>query len=157
MKYFDNSQPADEPHGTGALDLEASDVEILFQVAHQLANYDETRLAELGCPKADLERLIDGLRIIRHRVGDSLKLRIFVIEGALSKEGVGGSGSMGAEVKENDAITLRTELPIAAAKFSEFMQFLISSIGSRELFLRTGFHLEELESLITKFEGHLAR
>ncbi len=64
---------------------------------------------------------------------------------------------MGAEVKENDAITLRTELPIAAAKFSEFMQFLISSIGSRELFLRTGFHLEELESLITKFEGHLAR
>ncbi|GGP06584.1 hypothetical protein LDL08_16755 [Nonomuraea glycinis] len=157
MKCSDNSQQADEPHVAGVLDLEVGDVEILFQVAHQLANYDEARLAALGCPAADLEKLIDGLRVLRHRVGDSSKVRVFVIERLLCEEGAGGSGSIGAEVMENDAITLRTELPIAAAKFPELMQFVISSIGPRELFLRTGFHLEELKSLMAKFEGRLSR
>ncbi|MCF6524834.1 hypothetical protein [Streptomyces sp. JJ36] len=161
MTYSDNSQPSDEAHVACGLVLDTDDIEILFQAAHQLANYDEARLAALGCPVSFLERLIDDLREIRNRSGESSKVRIFVIARSLleGEEGEveGEVEAVVAEVVEEGAVALRTELSMVVAKFPEFMHFITSSMGSREFFLRAGFNVDEMESLMARLEGGLAR
>ncbi|WP_093146879.1 hypothetical protein [Saccharopolyspora antimicrobica] len=56
--------------------LSVDQFEVIFQVTHQLPNFQEARLIELGCTAADLQTLIGTLREIDVRVAGASRVCI---------------------------------------------------------------------------------
>ncbi|MDI3423556.1 hypothetical protein [Streptomyces luteolus] len=98
--------------------------EVLRQIAWQLPEYSETRLAEWGCSQRELKVLL----AVFGRTEAQL-----------------GSAAGGARFEEIP--------PQRRSLWAAFFRRVLVSLSPRELFLRTGYALDELEAAVESWEG----
>ncbi|MEV6088269.1 hypothetical protein [Streptomyces parvulus] len=129
--------------------LSVDQFEVIFQVTHQLPNFQESRLMELGCTAADLQTLVGALREIDARVAGASRVCIwlrddeaeFAVEVQISSGEVNDVGVPSTEV-------LAT-LPLRIGRrWYALAQLVVSVLGSRELFLRTGYESDEVQAAV---------
>ncbi|MFD5098954.1 hypothetical protein [Streptomyces albidochromogenes] len=129
--------------------LSVDQFEVIFQVTHQLPNFQESRLMELGCTAADLQTLIGALREIDARVAGASRVCIWLrddeaeitVEAQISSGEVNDVGAPSAEVVAN--------LPLRIGRrWYALAQLVVSALGSRELFLRTGYGSDEVQAAV---------
>lgn len=122
--------------------------EVIFQVTIQLRNYQVERLNREGMTPRMLEFLSDLVRSIRSIADQSSMVRIQVVEGQTDGLPVTpvlelGPGRSGAQL---EAVG---QLPESIAEiWQSLLKFVISSLGDRELFLRTGYYSDEIDAAI---------
>ncbi|TGN72332.1 hypothetical protein E5083_30030 [Streptomyces bauhiniae] len=129
--------------------LSVDQFEVIFQVTHQLPNFQESRLMELGCTAADRQTLIDALREIDARVAGASRVCIWLrddeaestVEVQISSGEVNDAGAPSTEVIAT--------LPLRIGRrWYALAQLVVSSLGSRELFLRTGYGADEVRAAV---------
>ncbi|AVH58230.1 MULTISPECIES: hypothetical protein [Streptomyces] len=129
--------------------LSVDQFEVIFQVTYQLPNFQESRLMELGCTTADLQTLVGALREIDARVAGASRVCIwlrddeaeFAVEVQISSGEVNDVGAPGAEVMAT--------LPLRIGRrWYALAQLVVSALGSRELFLRTGYGSDEVQAAV---------
>ncbi|MEU8347317.1 hypothetical protein AB0C74_36935 [Spirillospora sp. NPDC048832] len=127
---------------TSVIVLSVDQFEIIFQVTNQLPNFQESRLLELGCTATDLRKLVGALREIDARMAGAERVCIGLRddEAELAVE-VNDVGASGAEVVA--ALPLRI-----GRRWYALAQLVISALGSRELFLRTGYGSDEVQAAV---------
>ncbi|MFE0346841.1 hypothetical protein [Streptomyces griseoluteus] len=129
--------------------LSVDQFEVIFQVTHQLPNFQESRLLEVGCTAADLQTLIGVLREIDARVAGASRVCIWLrddeaeitVEVHISSGEVNDVGDPSAEVMA--ALPLRI-----GRRWYALAQLVVSALGSRELFLRTGYGFDEVQAAV---------
>lgn len=120
--------------------------EVIFQITHQLPNFQESRLEALGCTQADLDSLLAALGPIRDQADSSSRVHIDLYDPsdltgiALAdvRDDIGGAGARG-------------RLPLKlAVRWNSLAELVISALSPRELFLRTGYDFDEIRDAIAK-------
>lgn len=127
--------------------LSVDQFEVLFQVTHQLPNFQESRLSDLGCTATDLQQLTAMLRAVDTRVPDASRVRILLCGD--EAESVAELAVPEGEADEGDISPreVRVTLPSRIAeRWYELTRLVVMALGSRELFLRTGYEPEEVEA-----------
>ncbi len=139
-----NSDSLDDPRAR-VINLTAEQFKALFQVAHQLRNFPESRLVSLGVASVDLDNLIGLLGSLNDRLEGHSRVRIevSVADSAASPE---SPTHLVDGIEENPPNgTLRGVLPWRiAARLQALIEMVVSSLGPREIFLRTGYTFEEI-------------
>jgi hypothetical protein len=127
--------------------LTVDQFEVLFQVTHQLPNFQESCLSDLGFTAADLQQLTTMLRGVDVRVSEASRVRILLCGDEM--ESVAELVATKGEVDEGDISPreVRATLPSRIAeRWYELTRLVATALGSRELFLRTGYEPEEVEA-----------
>jgi hypothetical protein len=139
-----NSDSLAGPH-VRAINLTADQFEAFFQVVHQLRSLPQSRLVNLGIESADLDRLLGLIGSLNGSLEGYSRVRIevSVADSALHPE---SSTHLVERIEGNPpSDTLRGELPWRiAARLQPLVEMVVSSLGPRELFLRTGYTFEEI-------------
>jgi hypothetical protein len=136
-----------DPH-VRAIELTTKQFEVIFQVAHQLRNFPESRLASLGSTAVDLDYLIGLLGSINDHLEGHSRIRIDV--------SVADSDASAAHLVERSGDgsptgTLCGILPWGiAARLRPLTEMVVSSLGPRELFLRTGYTFDEVREAMER-------
>ncbi|MFB7778849.1 hypothetical protein [Streptomyces bauhiniae] len=134
---------------TSVIVLSVDQFEVIFQVTHQLPNFQESRLMELGCTAADLQTLVGALREIDARMAGASRVCIwlrddeaeFAVEVQISS---GEVNYVGAPITE-----VLATLPLRIGRrWYALAQLVVSALGSRELFLRTGYESDEVQAAV---------
>lgn len=134
--------------------LDLPQFEAIFQVVHQLPNFHPSRLADQGCTPADLDYLIAVVGSIQGILEGASRVRI--IDSAEEAEGLSPTQASLVEVQEGgrSVIEVQTIVPQRiSALWQRLSEFVASSLGSRELALRTGYGQEEIRGAIGALYG----
>lgn len=134
---------------TSAIVLTVDQFEVIFQVTHQLPNLQESRLMELGCVAANLQTLLGVLREIDARMAGASLICIWLRDDATettvevrnSSGEVNDVGAQGADVMA--ALPLRI-----GGRWYALAELVVSALGDRGLFLRTGYGSDEVRSAV---------
>ncbi|MER8047491.1 hypothetical protein [Streptomyces sp. NPDC094032] len=129
--------------------LSVDQFEVIFQVTHQLPNFQESRLMEIGCTVADLETLIGALREIDACVAGASRVCIWLRddEAEIAVEVQMFSGETGDVAAPS--VEVRATIPLRIARrWYALAQLVVSALGYRELFLRTGFDSGEVQAAV---------
>lgn len=137
--------------------LSREQFEMIFQVTHQLPNYQEERLIGEGLTPQGLEFLIDLLGSLQGLAERCARIRLIVVDAptvdALETSTV--EATSGGNAGELEAVgRLPKDL---AALWPQILQFASKSLGERELFLRTGYNAGEVRDTIAALSCLSAR
>jgi hypothetical protein len=128
--------------------LSPQQFEVIFQVTHQLSNFQESRLEALGCTQEDLDLLLATLALIRDRAESASKVRIDFYEG---DDECAGNAVLESGAGHATEVEARGILPRRfAAVWSSLAELVITALSQRELFLRIGYHFDEIRDAVTK-------
>jgi hypothetical protein len=127
------------------IELTTQQFEAIFQIVHQLRNFPESRLVGLGITATDLDCLIGSFGWINDHLGGHSRVQIDV-------SSIDSDGSPAApvhligQIRDSQSIdALCGVLPQRiAARLRSVAEMVSSSLGPRELFLRTGYTFDEI-------------
>jgi hypothetical protein len=129
-----------------ALFLSSPQFEVIFQITHQLSNFQESRLEALGCSHTDLDSLLVALGPIRDQADTSSRVRIDLYDDT-DKTGL-ALEDVGADI---DGAEAHGRLPReVAVRWKSLTDLVISALSPRELFLRTGYDLDVIRDAIAR-------
>lgn len=128
--------------------LSRQQFEVIYQVTIELDNYQEERLAKEGLTPWMLESLTDLVRYLRGPAEQSSKVRIRVVESPVvdALPFVGLQAGLGESENQWEAVG-QLDATIAAA-WQSLLRFVVSSLGDREIFLRSGYRADEVNAAI---------
>ncbi|GAA2410964.1 hypothetical protein GCM10010420_44750 [Streptomyces glaucosporus] len=139
------------PHRSITLDPDQFNA--LYQVTHQISEFPASRLLETGCTADDLRSLITLLRDVKDRLEGVSRIRLLLIPGEVGDVGrpasAEESGADGESVRE-----VRAAVPLRLAeRWHDLARIAVDGLGPREVFLRTGYRPEEVDSMMTVLES----
>jgi hypothetical protein len=121
--------------------------EILFQVTKEVSNLEHTHLARAGVTSTEASELLALLQSIMDRIGRAVRVRID-LSGSKSRENVGNSSNGADDTVEHE---VRGEIPyILAQHWHPLMEEVVLASSQREIYLRTGYNLDEIGSAAGK-------
>ncbi|MCO1580769.1 Hint domain-containing protein [Crossiella sp. SN42] len=124
--------------------LTAEQFQVVLQVTLELSNIQEYRLSTLGVSGDDLQQMIDTLREVESCVPEasevSIRLRSDNSGSAAAPEVLRVNGEGGNSSRE-----VHANIPSRIAeRWYGLTRLVVTAMGPRELFLRTGYKLEEI-------------
>jgi hypothetical protein len=129
--------------------LSVDQFEVIFQVTHQLPNFQESRLMELGCTAADLQTLIDALREIDARMAGASRVCIWLRDDEAETTAEVHIPSVEVNDVGAPSTEVMTTLPLRIGRrWYALAQLVVSALRSRELFLRTGHGADEVRAAV---------
>lgn len=134
------------------LRLTASQFEMIFQVTKELRSLPRAELERIGWEDPDIDHMLSILRAFRGRVEGVSFVRIQLSEApenedypSLSRIISAGCGQ--ASVKDISAV-----LPHRLGReWRHIVESIVSNLGARELFLRTGYDVDEVFEVTRRF------
>jgi hypothetical protein len=145
MSSGDPGDPADPKY---VIELTAKQLETIFQVVHQLRNLPESRLVSAGSTAEDLEYLIAVITSMIDGLEGHATVRLGV-----SSDNLAELSTPHAPLVEEieGASILSGILPWRVAlQLRPLVEMAVSSLGPRELFLRTGFTFDEVREAMER-------
>jgi hypothetical protein len=144
-----NKQSASRLNSSRQIILSREQFEAIYQVTIELRNYQEERLIREGMTAQKLDTLTDLVRSLREPAEQSSKVRIHVVESPIF-DALATSG-LEAELDESQTEWEAVgQLPEAiAVTWQSLLRFVVSSLGDREIFLRTGYDANEVSDAIS--------
>lgn len=140
---------SDEAGGRGALLLSSADFEVIFQVTKEAPNLRDAQLTVAGMTSTEVTQLLFVLRSMRSHMKGAVRVRI-----DLEGEDTPGPANGGQEDIESAEFEARGRIPATlASHWGTLMQEIIRVLGQRELYLRTGYKLDEIRSAISNALG----
>ncbi|GAA2412927.1 hypothetical protein GCM10010420_47980 [Streptomyces glaucosporus] len=144
-----NDQSTRENNTPGrSITLEIDQFGALFQVTYQVSEFPESRLLNTGCTADDLRSLITTLRSVRAKLEDASLVRLSLVsEGA-------GDVDRSASVKESgvgdeSVREVGAAVPLRIAeRWHDLARIAVDGLGPREVFLRTGYRPDEVDSMM---------
>ncbi|WP_405912050.1 hypothetical protein OG760_07635 [Streptomyces sp. NBC_00963] len=137
---------------TCRIELSANQFMVLFQVAVQLREIQEWRLADLGFSVVDRDRLLRVARAINGQLQGVSHVRIGIIDDAQLLSEPMPMRVDGSQV--GPAVEVQAFLPLSIArKWPAAAGLVISALGPRELFLRTGYSFDEVQEAMAEVGG----
>jgi hypothetical protein len=136
------------------VELSPDQLELIFQIVHQLENFDAPRLNNQVQERARLDYLVATVNSIRDLLADASMIQIFTTTDKSEDSGQGQSFL--ATVQREDRLLTEVRAFLKEDMFDQLQsltQFAVSSLGQRELFLRTGYHPSEIEDAIRALQG----
>lgn len=136
-----------------AIVLSVDQFEVIYQLAHQLLNFQESRLVEFECTNADLQKLIATLRQIDARTAEASRVRII-----LGDYGTENPAEVRFSVSEVDdsggprSVVWATLPSHIGGRLHALAQLVVSALGARELFLRTGYNPDEVKAAVRELD-----
>jgi hypothetical protein len=128
--------------------LSQEQFEVIFQLTHQLPNYEEERLVNEGMNPYGLDLLIELLDSLRGLVDRSSRVQIQVADVSAVDPLMTSAMEASSEGLEGEWVAIG-RLPAAiAVVWQPLLRFVVSSLGERELFLRTGYRADEIDGAI---------
>jgi hypothetical protein len=129
--------------------LSRQQFEVVFQVTHQILNFQESRLLGLGYTAHDLDLLIDSLGSINDRIEGCSRVRIDIIPKESTASLPQSIDAMGDEAHGGSTMEVQGVLPLRiAVGWKSLTELVVSALGPRELFLRTGYNFDEVKEAI---------
>jgi hypothetical protein len=122
--------------------------EVIFQVTHQLPNYQEERLISEGMSPHGLDLLVELLGFLRGPAESSSRVRIWVAEVSDVDPLATIALEAGSESLEGEWVAVGRLPEAVAVVWQPLLRFVVSSMGERELFLRTGYRADEIDAAI---------
>jgi hypothetical protein len=108
----------------------------ILQLSREVLNFQETRLQSVGCGVAGHTDLLTKLGEVESQIGATSCVRVIVSA---------RSSPSGTSVATSDPDTLDLRMSgSTAASWLNGIRLVLSAMSPRELFLRTGFSMEEL-------------
>lgn len=133
--------------------LSVDQFEVILQVTHQLPNFQESRLMEFGCTAADLQTLIGMLREIDARVAGASRVCIWLRDNETEiPVGVGFSSGDANDADAPSSEVMATLPSRIGGHWFALTQLVVSALGPRELFLRTGYGTDEVEAAVARLD-----
>lgn len=142
---------------TSALRLSSDDFEVIFQVTKELHSLPAERLAQIGYSVGQGDELLAALRGVRIQAKDASIVEIDFAD--LDGKGAPPTTSGQSRADTNDGPTANVQLTIPramASKWQALTTAIVHTLGERELFLRTGYRVEEVQDS-TRLLGALSR
>jgi hypothetical protein len=131
------------------INLTRQEFEVAFQVSHQAANFQESRLSKLGVSLAELDALLSLLGSVRNRVAGAVDIQIRFRSDGDADLGIDGHGT-GSAGSPEDVIVV--SVPRSwETRWRSILELAQSGLSEREMFLRTGYGREEVEEAVRKF------
>jgi hypothetical protein len=128
--------------------LSSEEFEVIFQVTHQLPNCPEERLSREGMSPEKVDLLIEIINSLRSLAESSSKVRIQVVDAA-TVDPLATSTLESASQDAGSEWEAVGRLPESLASvWQSLLKFVVSWLGKRELFLRTGHTLNEVSAAI---------
>jgi hypothetical protein len=132
--------------------LTGNQVEVVFRVTYQATNFPAYRLLELGLVPENLDNLIATLGVFRDAAARAERVRILF-------DGLAGETDryLPGETAPTDAGQPEDELHVDlsgfwASRWCPLIGLVLSGLGRRELFLRTGYEWNEIGAAVANFE-----
>jgi hypothetical protein len=136
-------------HDPSALRLDLEQFEVLFQVTKEFRSLPDLLLTAIGVGSKDIDRLLELVRSISATIegASRIQLDIYLDEVAASRPPmlIRKSAESQASVTIHGSITDRL-----LAAWGRLSEAAISSLGSRELFLRTGYDESEIRQVTVR-------
>lgn len=144
-----NENPKDRSERTAVLNVDQ--FRVIFQVTVQLYEFQESRLRDQGCSPCDLDILLTGVRAIRQMLGKGRTAEQVRIVLNSNTEAKSFSPAIGGQMREKGGVPdeIRVEIPQRIANWwPALLQFVVSALGERETFYRTGYRESEITSAV---------
>ncbi|HEX6467773.1 MAG TPA: hypothetical protein VF069_01660 [Streptosporangiaceae bacterium] len=128
--------------------LKPKQFEVIYQITHELSNCPDERLDQEGMSPEGVAVLIECIDSLRSLVERSSMVRIRVIDEPNVDFQEFSALNPVSEYSRNEWEAVG-ELPQdIAAIWQQLLRFVVSWLGQRELFLRTGYSLNEVNAAI---------
>jgi hypothetical protein len=128
-----------------AIELSTEDYSVIFQVTKELPNLPAERLARLGVSSDSAGEVVRTARTIRDAGRLSSRIAVEIHEDVAVEA---------PAVDEGASQTLKTVVDRRLfADWCALLRDIISWLDNRELFLRTGYGLDEVAPVVSRFVG----
>jgi hypothetical protein len=144
------SNDSDRERVPGSLRLGPGEFEMIFQVTKELRSLSGERLIEIGYGPTQVDYLLTALRVVRAHAEDVSIIQFDFNPGNIG-EPLTTNPVLQSNVDPNDrpTVEVRMEIPWGiAADWYALANAIILALGERELFLRTGYSVDEVREAI---------
>jgi hypothetical protein len=131
-----------------SITITLSQFAVIGQLTYELPNMPPDRLSAYGLSDSDVEYLTSMMRAFRRIDDQYAQARFDIVDTEDASLRGGRFGEVHIEAHGSELVAVATLRREVAAGWAEALDFVISWLGDRELFLRTGFHSGEARQAI---------
>lgn len=137
-------EPASKP-----LRIGSDEFEVIFQITKEIYSLPGERLLEVGYPPAVAGYLLAALRAVRGRMENASFVQFYFVPEVNCDYQVPPVAQLRANPRDSSPTDISIDIPLAAAiDWHALASEIASSLGEREVFLRTGYSVEEVRGAL---------